>query len=440
MKRLRWVAALAVAAAAIAAGSSGASPSAWRHVITRGFGNPGNSYLLDHAQYQGFLYVCTNANPQTRIWSGSAKSGGDIWRTRDGVKWQRVGKPGLGNPHNIRIKELVVFKNRLYAITGNDEQGVEVWVSTGDAFRPVVRGGFGDRANQDPFTRVFAGKLIVATTNQHGPQIWVSSDGERFVRASAPGLTTAGDTGPGGFQGEHHQGTVFQGRLYLGMTNPRAGGELWRTADGLDWARVAKGGLGRAAGISLDPEIVFKGRLYVAASHRVSTMQFGGIDLYRSRDGKTFERVVHDGFGARPDENVGGQLSAFGNRLYLALTNMDPRVLLPGKPTERFEPKGFELWRSFDGKTWKQVARPGLGNHANLGADTGELGDRLGLWAANYRQGNSLWASSNGGSWSLVWRESQGHPYSEGGGWLEFGGHVYVVTNDLARGIDIWRQ
>jgi hypothetical protein len=176
--------------------------------------------------YKGYLYVGTNATPSTRLWSGSAKSGGDVWRTRNGITWQKVGKPGLGNPRNVRIKNLVVFEHRLYAITGNDEQGIEVWVSTGGAFRLVARGGFGDAANHDPFTRVFDGKLIVATSNQRGPQIWVSSDGKRFVRASAPGLDATGNTGPGGFEGEHHLGTVFRGRLYLGMTNPTAGGEL----------------------------------------------------------------------------------------------------------------------------------------------------------------------------------------------------------------------
>jgi hypothetical protein len=119
---------------------------------------------------------------------------------------------------------------------------------------------------------------------------------------------------------------------------------------------------------------------------------------------------------------------------------MDPRVLTPGSPGERFEPKGFELWRSADGKTWKQVVQPGLGNHANYTAYTRASGGRLGLFVVNYRQGDSLWTSSNGRAWTVVWREGQGHRYGEGGGWFEFGGHVFIQTNDLARGIDVWRS
>jgi hypothetical protein len=185
---------------------------------------------------------------------------------------------------------------------------------------------------------------------------------------------------------------------------------------------------------------VFGDRLYVEATHRLSTSQFGGVDLFRSRDGKTFERVVRDGFGAKPDENVGGELATFRNRLYLALSNMDPRVLTPGSPDERFEPKGFELWSSPDGRVWKQVAAPGLGNHANFTAYVGLIDRRLGLFVANYRQGDSLWSSANGRTWIPVWRQGHGERYNQGGGWIEFGGQEYVQTNDLARGIDVWRS
>ncbi len=421
-----------------AAGTLGATGK-WQHVVSRGFGNAGNSYLLDEVRYMGALYVGTNANPSTKLWSGSAKSGGDVWRTRNGVTWERVGKPGFGNPHNRRVKGLVVFQKRLYALTGNDDQGMEVWVSTGGAFHVVARGGFGDRANQDPLAWVFDGKLIVVTSNQHGPQIWVSDDGAHFVRASAPGLAASGNTGPEGVDGESHQGVVFGGRLYVGMTNPRAGGELWRTADGVRWSRVARGGLGRAANISLGPQIVFKGHIYVEALHRVSTSRFGGIDVFRSADGKRFERVVHDGFGASPDERVGGTLSVFQNRLYLSLSNMDPRLLMPGRPGERFEPKGFEVWRSADGKSWHQTIRNGLGDHARFAAFVGRLAGTACLFAVDYRHGNSLWSSTAGRKWTVVWHES-GHPFSEGGGWFVYDGHVYVQTNDLARGIDIWRS
>ena len=135
MRRFLVILTLAGAAAAAVV----ASP-AWQHVVSRGFGNPGNSYLLEDATYKGFLYVGTQAHPSTKLWSGSAKAGGDVWRTPDGSTWHQVGTPGLGNPANVRIKQLVVFRNRLYAITGNDTQGIEVWVSSGGPFKRIAKG------------------------------------------------------------------------------------------------------------------------------------------------------------------------------------------------------------------------------------------------------------------------------------------------------------
>jgi hypothetical protein len=429
-----------VLALAAGSGSLTAAQSPWQHVVTGGFDSKGNTYLFNAVEYKGHLYVGTQALPSTKLWSGVSKSGGDVWRTRDGIAWARVGKPGFGNPNNVRIKQLVVFKNRLYALTGNDAEGIEVWVSSGGPFTRIVRGGFGDRGNRDPIAWVYAGKLVVGTANQRGPQIWVTSDGDRFVRAAAPGLRSTGNTGLIAFQGEHAEGVVLGGHLYVGTSNPTRGGELWRSTDGLRWERVGRGGLGRRADIALDPQAVYGGRLYVVSAHRLDVSTYGGVDVFRSSDGKRFERVVANGFGSKPNENVVGLMATYKNRLYMALHNQDPRLLTPGRPRERFTPKGFELWRTADGKKWVQVEAAGFGNRGNHAAYVYPLRDRLGLFAINYRTGDSLWISQNGVTWTRIWSEGQSTPYGEGGGFYDFGDRVFISTNDLARGIDIWRS
>jgi hypothetical protein len=411
----------------------------WTRVVEAGFGDPGNTTMTDWAIFKGWLYVGTFATAEQAVWSGSSKSGGDIWRTRDGVTWKQVGMPGLGNPANVGI-DFVQFKNRLYAVTTNVKQGLEVWSSAdGEKFTKVVSGGFDSSENTDASTWVFRGRLILGTSNSTGAQVWSSADGRDFNRIAVRGLDQT-NTGFIAHHFEKDQGSVFHGRLYAGTSNPTRGGEIWRTSDGSSWQKVASAGLGRATNLVLSPSVVFKQRLYATSVNKASPSQPGPIDVFRTKDGTTWERVVEGGFGAGPDENVIGQLDEYKGALLLQFHNTDPRVLTPPSPIERFDPVGFELWRSTDGISWSQVGEAGFGNAANMGSGGAAVAGSFYLAVKNYREGDSIWRSTDGIDWTPTFREQGTTPFSTGAGLLAFNKHLYVVHNDLGKGLEIWRS
>jgi hypothetical protein len=99
----------------------------WTKVAAGGFTDRNNSYAPATIEFKGYLYLSTAANESGFIFSKSHKLGGDIWRSQDGVKWEQVGTPGLGNTHNMSFN-FVTFHDKLYAIANNiNDHGIEIW-------------------------------------------------------------------------------------------------------------------------------------------------------------------------------------------------------------------------------------------------------------------------------------------------------------------------
>jgi hypothetical protein len=410
-------------------------------VVKGGFTDPGNSHVPFTAEFNGYLYLSTMASEAGKLYSGSDKLGGDIWRTSDGIDWEQIGTPGLGNPHNTMF-DLVVFKDELYALSYNlSEHGMEVWVtSDGTEFTQVEEGGFGDLNNDHAAPFVFNGRLILGVGNSEtGVQIWVSDDGRSFRQVVSGGLGVSGTTGVLRSIDPTDPEPVFQDKLYLGVSNPDSGGEIWRTADGLEWERVADKGLGRANSASLDPDLVYQDRLYAFGYGGGTLDQIAAFELFRSKDGTSWERVVENGFDVGKERNVQGDLVEFKGRLYLTSSNMDPRVLVPGNTMERLAPKGFQLRVSDDGSTWTQVGKDGFGIDSSLIAGTNVFDDAAYLEAYDYHLGSQLWKSTDGQDWQMIFQEPEPSFFQQGGGVLDFKGHFLWISNDLENGVEVWR-
>ena len=423
----------ALASPAPAAGKT----DGWSKVVSGGFTDRNNSYAPASIEFDGHLYLSTVANESGFIFSGSHKLGGDIWRSETGIKWEQVGAPGLGNPHNASFN-FVVFRDKLYALANNiNDHGVEIWVTeNGTDFTKIESGGFGDAANTWAEGFVFHDRLIVAVSGSaSGPQVQVSDDGLSFRQVVSGGL---GDKHNTGFATVREQ-PVLDGKLYVGTTNPTAGGEIWRTADGLQWERVADSGLERSSNTSLNPYLVFDGQLYAIGISAGGLDKLKGLEVYRSADGVSWEKVVTDGFGQGKERNVTGSLAAFKGRLYLTTNTMDPRILIPGHPTERVAPRGFQLWVSDDGAKWTQVGKDGFGASTTLYGVMSVVGGTAYLSAFDYHKGSQLWRSADGQHWELIYREPEPSMFAMGGGVLDFKGHLVWLDHDLANGLEIWR-
>jgi hypothetical protein len=56
----------------------------------------------------------------------------------DGTQWERVSESGFGDGANTAIVAMHGYKGRLYALVRNDDQGVEVWRTSGTEWEQVV--------------------------------------------------------------------------------------------------------------------------------------------------------------------------------------------------------------------------------------------------------------------------------------------------------------
>ncbi|MBN1631087.1 MAG: zinc ribbon domain-containing protein [Thermoleophilia bacterium] len=413
----------------------------WTQVVEGGFTDPGNSHAPFFAEFKGYLYLSTMSSEAGQLYAGSDKLGGDIWRTADGLEWEQIGTAGFGNPRNTMF-DLVVFKDELYALSYNlNDHGLEIWVtSNGTEFTQVEKGGFGDPNSDHATPLVLDGRLVLGVGNSKtGVQIWVSDDGRSFRQVVSGGLGASGTTGMLRRVDPTDPQPMFQDKLYVGISNPASGGEIWRTVDGLEWERVADKGLGRAKSASLDPDLVYQDRLYAFGYGGGTLDQIAGFELFRSEDGSSWERVVENGFDVGKERNVQGDLVEFKGRLYLTSSNMDPRVLVPGNSMERLAPQGFQLRVSDDGTAWTQVGKDGFGFDSSLIAGTNVFDDAAYLEAYDYHLGSGLWKSTDGQRWQLIFQEPEPSFFHQGGGVLDFKGHFLWISNDLKNGVEIWR-
>jgi hypothetical protein len=56
----------------------------------------------------------------------------------DGSVWEQVNLPGFGNENNLSVITMAEYQGRLYAMTRNDEEGVEIWRTAGTSWEQVL--------------------------------------------------------------------------------------------------------------------------------------------------------------------------------------------------------------------------------------------------------------------------------------------------------------
>jgi hypothetical protein len=341
-----------------AAGAASADGPGWRQANSSGFGDPQSVEVTALEVFNGSLYAGI-ANPT---------SGARVFRWQTGATWEPVSQPGFGiftDTRPLVIMDLAVFKNRLYASTGLNENAGQIWRSQdGTTWTPMVIAGFDDPDTVD--ITVLAehdGNLYAGASNRNtGAQIWRSSSGDNNTwtldgpstpgtdpetvtgfatlggslyaaietdgpvqvwRRDASGWTTVMNDGfsiPGqGSQATSSGGmTEFGGYLYVGAGSQANGAQLWRTQDGANWTRTITAGLGDPNNETIEAVFVFQNRLYVSMRNTQS-----GMEIWRSQDGIAWEQVNQDGFG--DGNNSGGNrsnaASVFLGNLFVGTSN-----------------------------------------------------------------------------------------------------------------------
>lgn len=225
---------------------------------------------------------------------------GAVWRSADGVEWERADAPGMDGPGDQRVLDVTAAGPGLVAV-GSDGGSAAVWTSAdGSSWMraapdEAVFGGPGDQVA----VAVVAGSdgSVLAVGSDGG-----AGDGDAAVWRSADGASTWGRILPGGDLGgpgsQAMADLTLAGPVFVAVGQGGAGAVAWSSLDGSTWQRVDLGD-GR-------PEAVTPG---VAGVVAVGSVMAPGGDLdglaWRSDDGRSWVPVaISDGPLAEADQEL----------------------------------------------------------------------------------------------------------------------------------------
>lgn len=237
-----------------------------------GFNYPFNCIASVMNKFKGKLYVGTWSTSIGSLRDPHRK-GGEIWRY-DGTLWEQVVgnnapvmKGGFGNFNNVAIWSMEEFNDYLYAGTMNwdfsQNGGCEIWrTQDGVHWEKIVTKGFkSNMSTQDRLggvtntyawdMEVFQNQLYVGTFNARyrlfaqagmGCQLWRTKEGIHWSKVNLP----TGVTGvfKDGFGERENYGirkmVVFNNELYVGTAANiirNKGCEIWKY-DGIHWTPI----------------------------------------------------------------------------------------------------------------------------------------------------------------------------------------------------------
>lgn len=271
-----------------------------------------------------------------------------------GGKWELACDPCFGDPNNLTIFQLVAFNDYLYAGTGNLFDGFQIWKTEAEGPPPfnwkkiIDKGAFRGKYNQVSISMVpFGDFLYVGTAIQEGG--W---DHSNNIGPAPPELIRIGRddswelvagearTTPDGFKAPISGSGP-------GFDNPFAG-YFWSLCEHDGWLYAGD------SEWSLFIKYAKKERLPEKLRHMLRPKlidklihDFGGFDLWRSRDGHNWSNVTRNGFGNCFNMGVRNMVSTkYG--LFLGVANpFSPEVAVKrtaGWNYEHNHKGGLEIW------------------------------------------------------------------------------------------------
>ncbi|MFQ5505239.1 MAG: hypothetical protein ACE5F1_10630 [Planctomycetota bacterium] len=299
------------------------------------------------------MTVYTNRQNEEALYVGcNNENGCELWRSTDGRSFERLADKGLlewgGNRHHTVITSFVEYKRDLYAgtwATGDDR--CKIFRSTdGFRFELFMTNGFARHGAPSPngnraatYMIVHNGKLYVGVYNpKYGPQLW------RYDGTSWRMLVSKGNFGREAGTNNTDVTTlvVYKGQLHLSTENIGSGSQVWRMSAASDFIfdRLNVSGFGFGL-------FTANSGLFVSGDELVANTWdfFLGCRVHRHRAGKTWVSEVPAGFGDR---------NSIVTTLY-QFRETKPTIAMVGA----YNPvSGFDLWSRFPGGEWVRVARP----------------------------------------------------------------------------------
>jgi hypothetical protein len=254
--------------------------------------------------------------------------------------------------------------------------------------RQINDDGFGAEANKYAFSMaVYRDALYVGTLNikkmpgmfrfltgttakraTHGAEVWRYDKDGTWTRLVDKGLKSRYNLGV-------RKMAVAKGCLYGVTANHDEGMEVWRTCDGDNWEVVADRGFGDGNNTSGRGLAEFNGFIYAGTENRSK-----GAQLWRSKDGENWECVADEGI-RDPGNWWVSDFAELDGRLYMGTLNI----------------RGFQLFRTRDGKEFEQLLSGGAEKFTNTGGmKLIVFKDKLYVSTMDFFRGFDLYASGDG--------------------------------------------
>ncbi|HUD72156.1 MAG TPA: hypothetical protein VMQ62_09355, partial [Dongiaceae bacterium] len=323
--------------------------------------------------YRNMVVMQTRSDPQEALYvttmSSSRGNGASILRSVDGIDFQPVTKPGLGDPGVTSFRALVAFRDRLYTApagrarlwTHSDSPVVLECIDprTSD-WRAVCEPAFGDPTDLTIFEMaVFNDHLYAGTGNAvDGFHVW-KTDAQGAPPYRWKKVITAG-----AYRGRLNEVVmsmaVFGDALYVGGGVRRGG-----------FDREYKVGPAAAELIRIHPDDSWD---LVAGTPRLTPV---GAKKPLSGLGPGFGNPFTGYIWCMQEHDGVLYVGTYDSSVFLSYVDLEKvpprkRLILGALGPENIvrQEAGFDLWASADGVSWTRVTRTGFGNPYNYGVRT----------------------------------------------------------------------
>jgi tripartite motif-containing protein 71 len=360
----------------------------WKQININGFGDPENGLLRSLETFQGALYA-TGYQPY-------------VWRMDSNGTWTQASTRGFGDSTNVENLAMAVFNNSLYVATFTficDDPDCDTWHTNGPQFWRTADGTTWENVTPSgsissdyryvSFLESIDGRLYAGLgrgdASPLGAEIWRTADGLTWQKIASDG-----------FKNDPYNTDVlslvsYNGRLYAGTrhgdwqndahTNGPLGGEVWRSDDGSTWVQVNDSGFGDVVAHRVEKLIVYNNALYAYVSRLGGTAK--GAEIWRCtaticNSQSDWTKVVDNGFG-NPENQYFSDGIVFNGHLYAVVEN---------------DTTGLQIWRTSNGTNWEPVVVDGLGDSNNYFYWTNKMvehNNRLFIGTSNWANGGEVW-------------------------------------------------
>ena len=283
----------------------------WQSITESGFGDRTNQDIYGPVEFKDWIYCGTFSGVYQGHGMAVPVNGAQILRSQNGSDWEYVVKNGFGNKYNMDMFQFCDFKDHLYVGTWNPKSGGEIWRSgNGISFTKV----FGSDICGQDYIRSLAttSSNIYASTGKGFFAVYESRDGLTWRDISTgklPGYLTCGTT----------MATVGE-TLIVGCTKWRTGPvEIWRYHHE-QWEIIASLTLLSPSSSCVSSIIPYGelGAIFTVWDDRFGVRIFLCDDILYS----SLHQINVSGFGN--NRNAGGKVIIVGDKIVACTSTISP--------------------------------------------------------------------------------------------------------------------